>query len=68
MIIRRDGDIVRLYSRKAIDWTTRLPAIKRAWDVVVDRLIEAAIVALLALAAGVPWVAGFCNWFGRVLH
>jgi ATP-dependent DNA ligase len=24
MIIRRDGDQVRLYSRKAIDWTARL--------------------------------------------
>ena len=27
MIVRRDGDRVRLYSRKAIDWTARLPAI-----------------------------------------
>jgi bifunctional non-homologous end joining protein LigD len=27
MIVRRDGDSVRLYSRKAIDWTDRLPAI-----------------------------------------
>jgi bifunctional non-homologous end joining protein LigD len=29
MIIRRDGDQVRLYSRKAIDWTARLPAIAK---------------------------------------
>jgi bifunctional non-homologous end joining protein LigD len=29
MIVRRDGDSVRLYSRKAIDWTTRLPAIAK---------------------------------------
>jgi bifunctional non-homologous end joining protein LigD len=27
MIVRWDGDRVRLYSRKAIDWTARLPAI-----------------------------------------
>jgi bifunctional non-homologous end joining protein LigD len=27
MIVRRDGEHVRLYSRKAIDWTARLPAI-----------------------------------------
>jgi ATP-dependent DNA ligase len=27
MLVRRDGDSVRLYSRKAIDWTDRLPAI-----------------------------------------
>jgi bifunctional non-homologous end joining protein LigD len=27
MIVRRDGDSVRLYSRKALDWTARLPAI-----------------------------------------
>ena len=27
MIARRDGDNVRLYSRNAIDWTARLPAI-----------------------------------------
>ena len=26
-IVRRDGEHVRLYSRKAIDWTERLPAI-----------------------------------------
>src|SRR5580700_5456994 len=29
MIVRRDDDSVRLYSRKAIDWTTRLPAIAK---------------------------------------
>ena len=27
IIVRRDGECVRLYSRKAIDWTARLPAI-----------------------------------------
>jgi len=27
MIVRRDGDRVRLYSRKAVDWTARLPVI-----------------------------------------
>jgi bifunctional non-homologous end joining protein LigD len=27
MLARRDGDSVRLYSRKALDWTARLPAI-----------------------------------------
>jgi bifunctional non-homologous end joining protein LigD len=27
MIVRRDGDSVQLYSRKALDWTGRLPAI-----------------------------------------
>jgi bifunctional non-homologous end joining protein LigD len=27
MLVRRDGDSVRLYSRKALDWTARLPAI-----------------------------------------
>jgi len=27
MLVRRDGEHVRLFSRKAIDWTTRLPAI-----------------------------------------
>jgi bifunctional non-homologous end joining protein LigD len=27
MLVRRDGGHVRLYSRKAIDWTDRLPAI-----------------------------------------
>jgi ATP-dependent DNA ligase len=27
MIVRRDGDSVWLYSRRAIDWTARLPAI-----------------------------------------
>src|SRR6516225_3234865 len=27
MLVRRDGENVRLFSRKAIDWTTRLPAI-----------------------------------------
>jgi ATP-dependent DNA ligase len=27
MLVRRDGEHVRLLSRKAIDWTTRLPAI-----------------------------------------
>jgi ATP-dependent DNA ligase len=29
MIVRRDGDSVRLYSRNAIDWTDRLPAIAK---------------------------------------
>src|SRR5258708_33880191 len=27
MIVRRDGAVVRLYSRNANDWTARLPAI-----------------------------------------
>jgi hypothetical protein len=27
MLVRRDGDSVRLYSRNALDWTARLPAI-----------------------------------------
>jgi ATP-dependent DNA ligase len=27
MLVRRDGGHVRLFSRKAIDWTNRLPAI-----------------------------------------
>jgi ATP-dependent DNA ligase len=27
IIVRRDGERVRLFSRKAIDWTARLPAI-----------------------------------------
>ena len=27
MLVRRDGDSVLLYSRKALDWTARLPAI-----------------------------------------
>src|SRR5258706_11747460 len=27
MIVRRDGAVVRLYSRNATDWTARLPAI-----------------------------------------
>jgi bifunctional non-homologous end joining protein LigD len=30
MIVRRDGPTVRLYSRNAIDWTARLPAIAAA--------------------------------------
>ena len=30
IIVRRDSECVRLYSRKAIDWTTRLPAIAEA--------------------------------------
>jgi ATP-dependent DNA ligase len=30
MLVRRDGEHVRLFSRKAIDWTTRLPAIAMA--------------------------------------
>jgi ATP-dependent DNA ligase len=30
MIVRRDGPIVRLYSRNANDWTARLPAILTA--------------------------------------
>ena len=30
IIVRRDSEGVRLYSRKAIDWTTRLPAIAEA--------------------------------------
>jgi hypothetical protein len=30
MIVRRDGERVRLFSRKAIDWTERLPAIAAA--------------------------------------
>jgi ATP-dependent DNA ligase len=29
LIVRRDGDRVRLYSRKANDWTARLPAIAK---------------------------------------
>jgi len=29
IIVRRDGDRVRLYSRKAVDWTERLPAIAK---------------------------------------
>jgi bifunctional non-homologous end joining protein LigD len=29
MIVRRDGDQVRLFSRKALDWTGRLPAIAK---------------------------------------
>jgi ATP-dependent DNA ligase len=27
MLVPRDGDSMRLYSRKALDWTARLPAI-----------------------------------------
>jgi bifunctional non-homologous end joining protein LigD len=30
IIVRRDGESVRLYSRRAIDWTARLPAIAEA--------------------------------------
>jgi bifunctional non-homologous end joining protein LigD len=30
MIVRRDGPVVRLYSRKANDWAARLPAIAAA--------------------------------------
>ena len=30
MIVRRDGAVVRLYSRNANDWTARLPAIAAA--------------------------------------
>ena len=30
MIVRRDGEHVRLFSRKAIDWTARLPAIAKS--------------------------------------
>jgi ATP-dependent DNA ligase len=30
MIVRRDGDNVRLYSREAIDWSGRVPAIAMA--------------------------------------
>ena len=30
LIVRKDGECVRLYSRKAIDWTARLPAIAAA--------------------------------------
>ena len=30
MIVRRDGAIVRIYSRNAYDWTARLPAIAAA--------------------------------------
>src|SRR5215470_12035052 len=30
MIVRRDGAIVRIYSRNAYDWTARLPAIASA--------------------------------------
>jgi bifunctional non-homologous end joining protein LigD len=30
MIVRRDGPIVRIYSRNAYDWTARLPAIAAA--------------------------------------
>jgi ATP-dependent DNA ligase len=29
MIVRRDGEHVRLYSRNAIDWTARLPGIAK---------------------------------------
>jgi ATP-dependent DNA ligase len=29
MIVRKEGENVRLYSRKAIDWSGRLPAIAR---------------------------------------
>jgi bifunctional non-homologous end joining protein LigD len=29
MLVRRDGDGMRLYSRKALDWTARLPAIAK---------------------------------------
>jgi bifunctional non-homologous end joining protein LigD len=32
MMVRRDGPIVRLYSRNAYDWTARLPAIAAAAD------------------------------------
>jgi hypothetical protein len=39
IIVRRDGECVRLFSRKAIDWTARLPAIgasrstaRRSWS------------------------------------
>ena len=30
MIVRRDGAVVRLFSRNANDWTARLPAIAAA--------------------------------------
>jgi bifunctional non-homologous end joining protein LigD len=30
MIVRRDGPMVRIYSRNAYDWTVRLPAIAAA--------------------------------------
>jgi bifunctional non-homologous end joining protein LigD len=30
MIVRRDGPVVRIYSRNAYDWTARLPAIAAA--------------------------------------
>jgi bifunctional non-homologous end joining protein LigD len=32
IIVRRDGDCVRLYSRKAINWTARPPASQKARD------------------------------------
>jgi hypothetical protein len=40
----------------------------RLRDVIVDRLLEAAIVALLAFAAGIPWLGEISQWFGRVLR
>jgi hypothetical protein len=38
------------------------------WNLVVDRLLEAAIVALLALAAGIPWFAQISRPLSGIFH
>jgi len=40
----------------------------RTWNLVVDRLLEAAIIALLALAAGIPWFAQISHAFSAIFH
>jgi len=40
----------------------------RTWNIVVDRILEAAIVGLLALTAGIPWLAQISHSFSGIFH
>jgi hypothetical protein len=42
--------------------------VERAGGIIVDRLLEMLIVALIAILAGVSWLSGFAAVLGRMFH
>jgi ATP-dependent DNA ligase len=49
MLVRRDGGHVRLFSRKAVDWTARLPAVVERVRAALLTLTDQGRAALAAL-------------------
>jgi hypothetical protein len=42
--------------------------VERAGSIIVDRLLEMLIVALIAIMASVPWLTNFASVLGRLFH